>query len=318
MRDNPPPFGEVAHIGWVVKDLDRTAEYWKRAGFGTFHVDEDHAIRGEYRGNPLDIRLRWAWADVGGIGVELFEPAGGESLYHEYADGHGEGVQHLAFALESREALERAVDHARSAGVEVVQRGTFRNSGGEGIFAYLDTEPVGGVTFELVFDPNHNRQQRAGAKPAGDWQYPFGRIIQYATVVRDVDQVCDFYSGLGFPVRGIDRDNAGIGRRYRGEPEDFRMHMGWSRAGSVTLEIIQPTAGRNIYDEFLEAHGEGFHHLAFEVGDMDEAVRIFAERGVRVNQDGAWGKGPEEIEGRFAYLDTDHAGGLTIELLWNR
>ncbi|MCE5272557.1 VOC family protein [bacterium] len=318
MLPTPPPFGEVSHLGWVVKDLDKTVAYWEKAGLGSFSVDRDQAIRGQYRGKPLDIRLRWAWATLGGVGIELFQPAAGESLYHEYAARHGEGVQHLAFSLESPEALEAAVERADAAGVTVAQRGTFKNAGGEGLFAYLDTEPTGGLTFELVYDPNQLRERSSGAAPHEDHQYPFGRIIQYASVVKDIDQVCDFYRRLGFPVRGIDRDNAGIGRRYRGEREDFRMHMGWSLAGSTQFEIIQPTAGRSIYKEFLERHGEGFQHIALEVRDMDEAVRLFAERGVEVSQDGAWGK-DGKVEGRFAYLDTDaEGGGLTIELLWSK
>ena len=88
--------------------------------------------------------------------------------------------------------------------------------------------------------------------------------------------------------------------------------------GPVTAPAaIQPTAGRSIYKEFLERHGEGFQHIALNVSDMDKAVDLFRERGVEVSQDGAWGQG-ERVDGRFAYLDTDSAGGLTIELLWDR
>lgn len=317
MPPAPPPFGEVSHLGWVVKDLDKTVQYWEKAGLRGFSVDEDHRIRGQYRGKPLDIRLRWAWTTLGGVGIELFQPAAGESLYHEFAASHVEGVQHLAFSLESPESLEACIERARKAGVETVQRGTFQNAGGEGIFAYLDSEPVGGLTFELVYDPNQLKQKNSGAPPEENHLYPFGQIIQYASVVSDIDRVCGFYSRLGFPVQGIDRDNTGIGRRYRGEREDFLMHMGWSKAGSTTFEIIQPTAGRSIYKEFLERHGEGFQHIALNVRDMDEAVALFRERGVEVSQDGAWGQG-ERVDGRFAYLDTDSAGGLTIELLWDR
>ncbi|MFH1068171.1 MAG: VOC family protein, partial [Candidatus Glassbacteria bacterium] len=76
-----------------------------------------------------------------------------------------------------------------------------------------------------------------------------------------------------------------------------------------------PTRGRSIYDEFIEKHGSGFHHIAFAVKDMDEALRLLAERGVEISQDGAWGK--TRVEGRFAYLDTDPHGGLSVELLWD-
>ena len=48
--------------------------------------------------------------------------------------------------------------------------------------------------------------------------------------------------------------------------------------------------GENIYDEYLDRHGSGFHHLAFGVKDMDEAVEMMKTRNVGVSQDGAWGQ----------------------------
>jgi len=56
----------------------------------------------------------------------------------------------------------------------------------------------------------------------------------------------------------------------------------------VHLEWIQPITGPSVYDEFVKAHGEGFHHLAFEVKDMDEAIAHFKSKGVDVAQSGGW------------------------------
>lgn len=309
---DPSPFGEVAHLGWVVRDLQRTVEYWRQLGLGSIYTEEAHRSPGVwYRGRQVDLVTRWGWTTLGGVGLELFEPAEGYSVYDEFLEKHREGIQHVAFRQESPEALERRVELLERQGVGVVQRGHFTNAGGQGTFAYLDTEPVGGVCFELVFDPNH----RPGAPAREDHQYPFGPIVQYATVVPDVDRVMDYYRGLGFPMQRVDRDNQGLLRRYRGEAEDLRMHMGWGQFGRTSLEVIQPTWGRSIYKEFLEKHGEGFHHIAFEVEDMDEATALFDKCGAPVSQDGAWGR--ESIEGRFAYIDTEPVGGLTIELLWS-
>lgn len=168
----------------------------------------------------------------------------------------------------------------------------------------------------LTYDPNYVKNLgKPAPKPPEGQLAPFGKIIQYALCSFDVDRVLNFYSRLGFENGGVDRDNKGLLRRYRGTECDLRMHMGWSRWGNTRLEILQPTKEYSIYDEFLERHGDGFHHIAFGVEDMDAAVAIMKERGVQVSQDGAWGK--TEVAGRFAYLDTESHGGLTIELLWS-
>ncbi|MGE5327506.1 MAG: VOC family protein, partial [Deltaproteobacteria bacterium] len=60
---------------------------------------------------------------------------------------------------------------------------------------------------------------------------------------------------------------------------------------------------------------EGFHHLAFNVKDMDEAIAHFKAKGVAVSQSGGWDANGSR--GRFAYLETDAHGGVTVELLWN-
>jgi len=309
------PFGEVSHLGWVVKDLHATIGYWEKIGLGRVSVDEKHKLENtSFRGKPVDVTVRWGWAQLGRVGIEMFEPVQGYSAYDRFMEKHGEGIQHLAFAQESPDQLESRLAALARAGVEVLERGTFRN--GQGIFVYLDTEPALGVDIELVYDPNYAKRKNAPppAPPEGQL-YPFGEIIQYAFCVPDVDAECNYLRKLGFTVREIDRDNQGLERRYRGQKADIRMHMGWTSFGRVTGEIIQPSRGRSIYDEFIEKHGSGFHHIAFAVKDMDEALRLLAERGVEISQDGAWGK--TRVEGRFAYLDTDPHGGLSVELLWD-
>ncbi len=311
----PEPLGEVSHLGWVVRDIESTVGYWSRIGLGRVDVEREHIFENTiYRGKPVDITVRWGWAQLGRVGIEIFQPHKGYSAYDEFLDKHGEGIQHVAFAQTSPEQLEARVAALEKLGVQVQMRGTFR--GGQGIFVYMDSEPVGGVVFELVYDPNYVKNlSRPDPAPPGGQLEPFGKIIQYALCSFDVDRVLDFYSRLGFEHGGVDRDNKGLLRRYRGAQCDLRMHMGWSKWGGTRLEILQPTREYSIYDEFLERHGEGFHHIAFAVEDMDAAVVMMQERGVQVSQDGAWGR--KDVEGRFAYLDTESHGGLTIELLWS-
>jgi catechol 2,3-dioxygenase-like lactoylglutathione lyase family enzyme len=67
----------------------------------------------------------------------------------------------------------------------------------------------------------------------------------------------------------------------------------------------------------MEKHGEGFHHIAFEVPDLDAEVSRWNALGFPFVQGGAWGEKGKPGWGRFAYQDTHPIGGADVELLWN-
>jgi 4-hydroxyphenylpyruvate dioxygenase-like putative hemolysin len=94
------------------------------------------------------------------------------------------------------------------------------------------------------------------------------------------------------------------------------MDLGWQRFGDAPFEWVQSTQGPNVYEEYLKAHGEGFHHLGVDVKDMDAAIKILEGKGAPPSQGGGWDT--PQSKGRFAYLDTDPHGGVTLELLWDQ
>jgi len=77
--------------------------------------------------------------------------------------------------------------------------------------------------------------------------------------------------------------------------------------GPIELEIIEPLAGRSVYDEFLDKTGGGFHHLAYEVPNLAEAIRSFGSLGFVTVMSGAR-KGL-----RFAYVQNE--SGPILKLL---
>jgi hypothetical protein len=97
-------------------------------------------------------------------------------------------------------------------------------------------------------------------------------------------------------------------RTYHGEPGNFKMRLAFLETGPVQLEFIQPLEGDNIYTEFLAQHGEGLHHILFEV-DNPEAVA--AGLGVKILQSGGSILRPGAL---WAYLDTQEILGCIVEL----
>jgi len=307
-------YGRVVQVGWVVKDLDRVVDYWEKLGLKNIRragIQEFPDVT--YRGKKTPLTMKQAFANIGGVEIEWIQPVKGVSVYDEYLRKHGDGVHHLAFGVSSPAQLDEQRKYFKAKGVETVQYGSWQGTKGKGLFAYLDTASQGGgVTMELVYNPD---APPAGAAAKSENDYPFNKIVQYALVVRDVKKVSDFYERLGFGAMPVDR-NISVDRNYRGQPGKFEMYLGWWHWGDVTFEWIQPLVGPSVYDDHLKARGEGFHHLAFNVADMDQAIELLKSKGAPLSQSGGWDS--PSSKGRFAYHDTEAYGGISIELLWNQ
>jgi catechol 2,3-dioxygenase-like lactoylglutathione lyase family enzyme len=306
-------YGHIVQVGWVVKDIDRVVDYWEKLGLKNvrrFRVSESVQM---YRGKKYSVTQRQAFADIGDVQIEWVQPIKGTSACSEFLEKHGEGVSHLAYAATSPEQFDEQIRYFESKGIAAVQ-GNWKSSKEDGRFTYVDTAPKGGgLDIELLYFPGG--QIWGAAKEVSPNEYPFNKIHHYAFVVRDVRQVGAFYESLGFGGMPVDH-NVSLDRVYRGKPGKFEMDLGWGRFGDVIFEWIQPVVGPSVYDEALKARGEGFHHLAFEVRDMDEAIKLLGSKGAPVSQAGGWDS--PTGKGRFAYLDTEPYGGVTLELIWNQ
>jgi hypothetical protein len=75
--------------------------------------------------------------------------------------------------------------------------------------------------------------------------------------------------------------------------------------GDLTIEILQPLSGDTFQQRFLDLHGEGFHHICFEVPDMEKARASMAARGVPVAC---------HIRDLATYYDTAAYGSPLLEL----
>ena len=305
-------YGHVVQVGWVVKDLDSVVNYWQMLGLRNINragVTELPNVN--YRGKKENLKVKMAFGDIGGVQIEWIQPVEGQSIYDEFLAKHGDGVHHLAYQMPSPAVMDRQILYFKQRGVDVVQSGTWKGQKGEGRFAYLDTAPEGGgITVELMYNPDW---PRGGETPRAN-EDPFSKINHYAFVVADVRKVSDYWQRLGFGGLQIDR-NVSLDRVYRGQPGKFEMYLGWDRNGDLPFEWVQSLVGPNVYEEYRKDHGEGFHHLGFAVTDMDAAIAKFKAKGLSVSESGGWDSNGHK--GRFAYLDTDPHGGVTIELIWN-
>ncbi|MFW5696145.1 MAG: VOC family protein [Alkalispirochaeta sp.] len=156
LLQEPLPFlsAGVAQVAWVVQDVDAAVRDYHRTfgidGWAFYTYQKPFVPRMTYRGQDADYAMRVALAYFGPMRVEFIQPLRGPSIYHEFVDRHGYGVQHLGVLVTDMEA---ALADARDMGIEMVQDGAGFGLDGDGHYAYLDTEARFGVTFELIERP---------------------------------------------------------------------------------------------------------------------------------------------------------------------
>ncbi len=86
---------------------------------------------------------------------------------------------------------------------------------------------------------------------------------------------------------------------------------GFIPVGETNIELVQSTTPEGVMAKFVEKKGEGIHHLAFEVDDIDAALAELKAKGVPLTSDeprpGAHGA-------RVLFLHPKATHGVLIEL----
>ena len=168
-------FGNIAQIGYVVRDINAAMDNWVKHGVGPwFYVDRVQTDYFRYRGADSDMQMSVALANSGDVQLELIQPRNdAPSMYKDFLDSGREGAQHIAYWSNEFQAL---LDRALAAGYTIGQEGSI--GGEQGRFAYLDTEVEQGTVIEI-----------------SDISGPKGQFFQY---IRDVAATWDGSD----PIRG--------------------------------------------------------------------------------------------------------------------
>ena len=139
------------------------------------------------------------------------------------------------------------------------------------------------------------------------------KFAHVSMVVKDMEKAVKLLESLGvgpFPPFLGGPGMTFTGKTVRGKATDYDMDLRLARGdfGGLSFELIQPIGGNSIYDEFLKQKGEGFHHLAFMVEDVDAEKAKLEKRGFKTLQTGAM---PNT---KWAYFTSEELGDLVIEL----
>ena len=139
-------------------------------------------------------------------------------------------------------------------------------------------------------------------------------VTQVAIVCRDIESTSKRWAAvLGVDPPRILTIKPGNEAKlvYRGHPSNGKAKLAFIQLGQVTLELIQPVGSDTAWKEFLDTHGEGVHHIAFQVADPGRTIAAFREAGTPVVHQGRF----DDDSGSYVYIDSAKALGVTLELL---
>lgn len=134
----------IEHLGIAVKSLDEAIPYYEKIlGLKCYAIEE-----------VPDQKVKTAFFKVGATKIELLEGTDPESSVSKFIEKRGEGIHHMAFAIE--DGVQNALDEVSEKGVQVIDKAP--RKGAEGLqIAFLHPKSTHGVLTELCEKPKENQ-----------------------------------------------------------------------------------------------------------------------------------------------------------------
>jgi methylmalonyl-CoA/ethylmalonyl-CoA epimerase len=125
-------------------------------------------------------------------------------------------------------------------------------------------------------------------------------IEHLGIAVRSIDESIPYYEKiLGLKCYSIE------------EVTDQRVRTAFFRVGDTKIELLEPTSPESTIAKFIETRGEGIHHIAYAVKDIEGALSELESKEVRLI-DKTPRSGAEGLT--IAFLHPKSTGGVLTEL----
>jgi len=306
----PDHFKHVDQVLWVIGDLHNTITHWKNLGFDQFlnldTVDADLKTSGK------KVKLKMAKANLGGSNITWIQPLEGESVLTEFHNSYGDGAMSLVHRMESKKALDDELSRLSKIGLNIREEIEIVTNKGDLYYVFMDSRDEGKYYLGYTYgDHGLKMMQELSSE-----NFHNMKINQYAFAINDAEPVSEYWHKIGQPEFLINYPELG-NTHYYGEVVDHELIQGWQRQFDIAYEWCIPVKTPIVYEDHIRKHGEGIHHLAFTVEDMDKVLEDYKSKGYVVSMGGTWGETGKPGSGRYEYIDLEDAGGVTMELLWS-
>ena len=124
------------------------------------------------------------------------------------------------------------------------------------------------------------------------------RIDHIGIAVSDLDPAIEKYKMLGFKLEHIE------------EVEDQGVKIAMFPIGESKLELLQPIEDNSI-KKFVEKKGEGIHHLAIGVDDIEKKLDEIRDDVALIDEEAREGAG----ESKVAFVHPKSTNGVLLEFV---
>jgi catechol 2,3-dioxygenase-like lactoylglutathione lyase family enzyme len=299
---------EFNHSGIFARDFNRTLQYYKSLDLAP------DLPRTQNPFNPKDKAVTVEFDEV----VNLSMPDGEYFLALLYigdlefevlhapkkiplgeALSYREGVNHFCMSVPD---IDGEADRFEAKGLRIIQ--DFHLNGAR-LEDYFDTREHGNILLSMRTPMTDEMKKRKAANAIIDWKF-----LGHTSVVQDLDKVVEFYRRLEIaefePETLFDSTKMSNIQVYGKSPRrPIKAKTRRAKIGDkLTLELVQPLEGNEIYRETLYRRGEGIIDLTFAVKYLQKETARLAGKGVPVIFSG------EPHNGKaFACFDTREDGG---------
>ena len=91
---------------------------------------------------------------------------------------------------------------------------------------------------------------------------------------------------------------------------DGTIQLSLVEVGDDVIELLQPLGNKGVLAKFLKERGEGFHHLCYEVDDINAEIASLKAKGIDV-----LGEPKPGAEGVTVFLHPKGTHGVLVELV---
>lgn len=126
------------------------------------------------------------------------------------------------------------------------------------------------------------------------------KIDHIGIAVGDLESAVEQYKKLGFEVKEIE------------EVEEQKVRVAMLPAGESKIELIQATSDDSPVAKFIEKKGEGIHHIAVNVENIETALKNAKENGLQlIDEEPRIGAGGKKI----AFVHPKSTKGVLLEFV---
>lgn len=125
-------------------------------------------------------------------------------------------------------------------------------------------------------------------------------VDHIGVAVRSIDEALKFWEDtLGIKCHGVE------------EVADQRVKTAFLPLNDTEIELLEATSADSPVAKFIEAKGEGIHHMSIRVENLEETLEELKAKGVRlIDEKPRLGAGGAKI----AFLHPKATGGILLEL----